>query len=146
MHRVDLDHLYLYFLVYGDSALLLIILFAYSETDQLYKICAVLGTPDHTVWPEGMNLPRSSSFNFFQVKLPLSTTIRISCLWHWFPFLLLVQKIPPRNLWELIPNATLEAIDLIQVSYDTWVLFLTCLIYILLYEPHVFLSSCLCKY
>jgi protein kinase len=59
-----------------------------SETDQLYKICAVLGTPDHTVWPEGMNLPRSSSFNFFQI--------------------------PPRNLWELIPNATLEAIDLIQ--------------------------------
>uniref|UniRef100_A0A0E0KLI7 Protein kinase domain-containing protein n=1 Tax=Oryza punctata TaxID=4537 RepID=A0A0E0KLI7_ORYPU len=64
-----------------------------SETDQLYKICAVLGTPDHTVWPEGMNLPRSSSFNFFQI--------------------------PPRNLWELIPNATLEAIDLIQVG--NWV-------------------------
>uniref|UniRef100_A0A0D3FRC2 Protein kinase domain-containing protein n=1 Tax=Oryza barthii TaxID=65489 RepID=A0A0D3FRC2_9ORYZ len=63
------------------------------ETDQLYKICAVLGTPDHTVWPEGMNLPRSSSFNFFQI--------------------------PPRNLWELIPNATLEAIDLIQVG--NWV-------------------------
>ncbi|XP_015699021.1 cyclin-dependent kinase F-3 isoform X1 [Oryza brachyantha] len=59
-----------------------------SETDQLYKICAVLGTPDHTVWPEGMNLPRSSSFNFFQI--------------------------PPRHLWELVPNATLEAIDLIQ--------------------------------
>ncbi|KAG2545580.1 hypothetical protein PVAP13_9KG013041 [Panicum virgatum] len=59
-----------------------------SETDQLYKICTVLGTPDCTVWPEGMNLPRSSSFKFFQI--------------------------PPRNLWELIPNASLEAIDLIQ--------------------------------
>ncbi|CAN6321964.1 unnamed protein product [Urochloa humidicola] len=59
-----------------------------SETDQLYKICTVLGTPDCTVWPEGMNLPRSSTFNFFQI--------------------------PPRNLWELIPNASLEAIDLIQ--------------------------------
>ncbi|XP_062213003.1 cyclin-dependent kinase F-3-like isoform X2 [Phragmites australis] len=59
-----------------------------SETDQLYKICTVLGTPDCTVWPEGMNLPRSSSFNFFQI--------------------------PPRNLWELIPNASLEAVDLIQ--------------------------------
>lgn len=59
-----------------------------SETDQLYKICNVLGTPDCTVWPEGMNLPRSSSFKFFQI--------------------------PPRNLWELIPNASLEAIDLIQ--------------------------------
>ncbi|KAL6638539.1 hypothetical protein ACP70R_023650 [Stipagrostis hirtigluma subsp. patula] len=59
-----------------------------SETDQLYKICTVLGTPDCTVWPEGMNLPRSSSFKFFQI--------------------------PPRNLWELIPNASLEAVDLIQ--------------------------------
>jgi len=59
-----------------------------SETDQLYKICTVLGTPDCTVWPEGMNLPGSSSFKFFQI--------------------------PPRNLWELIPNASLEAIDLIQ--------------------------------
>jgi protein kinase len=39
-----------------------------SETDQLYKICTVLGTPDCTVWPEGMNLPRSSSFKYFQVK------------------------------------------------------------------------------
>ncbi|PUZ36094.1 hypothetical protein GQ55_9G011900 [Panicum hallii var. hallii] len=59
-----------------------------SETDQLYKICTVLGTPDCTVWPEGMNLPRSSSFKYFQI--------------------------PPRNLWELVPNASLEAIDLIQ--------------------------------
>uniref|UniRef100_A0A453MHK3 Protein kinase domain-containing protein n=1 Tax=Aegilops tauschii subsp. strangulata TaxID=200361 RepID=A0A453MHK3_AEGTS len=59
-----------------------------TETDQLYKICAVLGTPDHSLWPEGMNLPRSSSFQFFQI--------------------------PPRNLWELIPNASLEALDLIK--------------------------------
>ncbi|KAF8708773.1 hypothetical protein HU200_030161 [Digitaria exilis] len=59
-----------------------------SETDQLYKICTVLGTPDCTVWPEGMYLPRSNTFKFFQI--------------------------PPRNLWELIPNASLEAIDLIQ--------------------------------
>ncbi|VAH96926.1 unnamed protein product [Triticum turgidum subsp. durum] len=60
-----------------------------TETDQLYKICAVLGTPDHSLWPEGMNLPRSSSFQFFQI--------------------------PPRNLWELIPNASLEALDLIKI-------------------------------
>lgn len=90
-----------------------------SETDQLYKICTVLGTPDCRVWPEGMNLPRSSSFKFFQVKL--------SSIWsHWikcfqglglivFPF----WQIPPRNLWELIPNASLEAIDLIQVHQYT---------------------------
>ncbi|CAM0878063.1 unnamed protein product [Alopecurus aequalis] len=59
-----------------------------TETDQLYKICTVLGTPDHSVWPEGMNLPRSSSFQFFQI--------------------------PPSNLWGRIPNASLEAIDLIK--------------------------------
>ncbi|KQK12145.1 cyclin-dependent kinase F-3 [Brachypodium distachyon] len=59
-----------------------------TETDQLYKICSVLGSPDHSVWPEGMNLPRSNRLQFFQI--------------------------PPRNLWELIPNASLEAIDLIQ--------------------------------
>ncbi|VAI40169.1 unnamed protein product [Triticum turgidum subsp. durum] len=59
-----------------------------TETDQVYKICAVLGTPDYSLWPEGMNLPRSSSFQFFQI--------------------------PPRNLWELIPNASLEALDLIK--------------------------------
>ncbi|VAI40172.1 unnamed protein product [Triticum turgidum subsp. durum] len=60
-----------------------------TETDQVYKICAVLGTPDYSLWPEGMNLPRSSSFQFFQI--------------------------PPRNLWELIPNASLEALDLIKI-------------------------------
>jgi hypothetical protein len=46
-----------------------LLLFLNSETDQLYKICTVLGTPDCTIWPEGMNLPRSCSFKFFQVNL-----------------------------------------------------------------------------
>lgn len=50
--------------------------FYHSETDQLYKICTVLGTPDCTVWPEGMYLPRSNTFKFFQVRLA-------SILVHW---------------------------------------------------------------
>lgn len=59
-----------------------------SETDQIYKICTVLGTPDSSIWPEGMNLPRSINFRFFQI--------------------------PPANLSDIIPSASLEAIDLIQ--------------------------------
>ncbi|XP_020260715.1 cyclin-dependent kinase F-3 isoform X1 [Asparagus officinalis] len=58
-----------------------------SETDQIYKICNVLGTPDSCIWPEGMNLPRSVNFRFFQI--------------------------PSANLSNIIPNASLEAIDLI---------------------------------
>lgn len=59
-----------------------------NEIDQLSKICTVLGTPDHSVWPEGMNLPHSNRFRFCQKQT--------------------------RNLWELIPNASSEAIDLIK--------------------------------
>ena len=65
-----------------------ILWFYHSETDQLYKICTVLGTPDHSVWPEGMNLPRSSSFQFFQVKWVLSTFIGLmlfnALIFHFF--------------------------------------------------------------
>ncbi|RWR79934.1 cyclin-dependent kinase F-3 isoform X1 [Cinnamomum micranthum f. kanehirae] len=59
-----------------------------SETDQLYKICYVLGSPDSTTWPEGMNLSRSLNFSF--------------------------SHIVPANLSDIIPNASLEAIDLIM--------------------------------
>ncbi|XP_038985899.1 cyclin-dependent kinase F-3 isoform X2 [Phoenix dactylifera] len=58
-----------------------------SETDQIYKICTVLGTPDSSIWPEGMDLSRAVNFQFFQI--------------------------PPANLSDIIPNASLEAIDLI---------------------------------
>lgn len=59
-----------------------------SETDQMYKICSVLGTPDSSIWPEGMELARAINFNFFQA--------------------------PPVNFSDIIPNASLEAIDLVQ--------------------------------
>ncbi|KAJ0969166.1 hypothetical protein J5N97_022043 [Dioscorea zingiberensis] len=58
-----------------------------SETDQLHKICTVLGTPDCSIWPEGMNLLRANHFKFFQF--------------------------PPANISHIIPNASSEAIDLI---------------------------------
>ncbi|KAM0947052.1 putative protein-serine/threonine kinase CMGC-RCK family [Dioscorea sansibarensis] len=58
-----------------------------SETDQLHKICAVLGTPNCSIWPEGMNFLRANHFNFFQF--------------------------PPANIADIIPNASSEAIDLI---------------------------------
>ncbi|XP_042514921.1 serine/threonine-protein kinase MHK-like isoform X1 [Macadamia integrifolia] len=56
-----------------------------SETDQLYKICCVLGTPDWNTLPEGMNVSRLINFS----------------------------KIGPAKLSHIIPNASLEAIDLI---------------------------------
>ncbi|KAG9446060.1 hypothetical protein H6P81_012188 [Aristolochia fimbriata] len=59
-----------------------------SEMDQIYKICAVLGSPDYTTWPEGMNLSQSLNFRF--------------------------SEIMPANLCELIPNASFEALDLIM--------------------------------
>uniref|UniRef100_A0A5B6YNW8 cyclin-dependent kinase n=1 Tax=Davidia involucrata TaxID=16924 RepID=A0A5B6YNW8_DAVIN len=59
-----------------------------SETDQLYKICCVLGTPDWTPFPEARNISR---------------LINITC-----------SEIMPANLSDIIPNASLEAIDLIK--------------------------------
>ncbi|KAF3631564.1 Serine/threonine-protein kinase ICK [Capsicum annuum] len=64
-----------------------------SEIDQLYKICCVLGPPDWTSFTE----PRSASRLF-----------DISCF-----------DITPANLSDVIPNSSLEAIDLIKV--DMWI-------------------------
>ncbi|KAM7496249.1 hypothetical protein LguiA_020663 [Lonicera macranthoides] len=65
-----------------------------SELDQLYKICCVLGTPDWTTFPEARNV---------------SGLISISN-----------AEIMPANLSDLMPNASLEAIDLIKLlcSWD----------------------------
>ncbi|KAG6482920.1 hypothetical protein ZIOFF_059559 [Zingiber officinale] len=64
-----------------------------SEIDQIYRICTILGTPDSSIWPDGILLPHSTYFNVFQF--------------------------PPADIWEIMPNASLEAIDLILVG--TWV-------------------------
>ncbi|KAJ0112698.1 hypothetical protein Patl1_01534 [Pistacia atlantica] len=59
-----------------------------SETDQLYKICCVLGAPDWTAFPEATNISRLISISY--------------------------SEILPVNLSDIIPNASFEAIDLIQ--------------------------------
>lgn len=57
-----------------------------SETDEIFKICSVLGAPTHNTWPEGMKLASSMNFKFPQVV--------------------------PTPLTALIPNASPEAIQL----------------------------------
>ncbi|KAL6338392.1 hypothetical protein AAG906_020476 [Vitis piasezkii] len=58
------------------------------EIDQLYKICCVLGTPDWTIFPEATNISRLLSVSY--------------------------SEILPANLSDIIPNASLEATDLIM--------------------------------
>ncbi|KAK3029408.1 hypothetical protein RJ639_039752 [Escallonia herrerae] len=62
-----------------------------SEMDQLYKIYTVLGTPDWSSFPEAKNVSRLFSISY--------------------------AELVPANLSELIPNASLEAIDLIKVGF-----------------------------
>eukprot|EP01002_Notosolenus_urceolatus_P002833 NODE_1744_length_1314_cov_61.496443_g1453_i0.p1 GENE.NODE_1744_length_1314_cov_61.496443_g1453_i0~~NODE_1744_length_1314_cov_61.496443_g1453_i0.p1 ORF type:complete len:368 (+),score=88.40 NODE_1744_length_1314_cov_61.496443_g1453_i0:105-1208(+) len=59
-----------------------------SESDELYKICSVLGTPDARLWPEGMKLANQMNFKFPQFS--------------------------PTPLAQLIPNASPAAIQLMQ--------------------------------
>ncbi|CAD7970117.1 unnamed protein product [Amoebophrya sp. A25] len=47
-----------------------------SESDQLYKICSVMGTPRQSEWPEGWQLSSKIGFRFPQfVPTPLETLI-----------------------------------------------------------------------
>ncbi|KAL3680087.1 hypothetical protein R1sor_023043 [Riccia sorocarpa] len=57
-----------------------------SEADELYKICTVIGPPNHHTWSEGMKLAASMNFYFPQCN--------------------------PSHLSTLIPTASPEAIDL----------------------------------
>ncbi len=42
---------------------------ASSETDEIYKICSVIGTPNHKTWAVGMKLAAYMNFRFLQVCL-----------------------------------------------------------------------------
>ncbi len=57
-----------------------------NVTDQIYKICAVLGSPSQTDWPEGYKLAAQIGFSF--------------------------PKFVPTSLATIIPNAPEEAIEL----------------------------------
>ncbi|KMZ63010.1 Cyclin-dependent kinase F-3 [Zostera marina] len=59
-----------------------------SETDQILKICSILGSPDYTSWPDGIDLARAMNFNFYEIG--------------------------PKNISHIIQNASSEAIDLIM--------------------------------
>lgn len=65
-----------------------------NETDQIYKTCAVLGSPDKTDWPEGFKLAAQIGFSF--------------------------PKFVSTSLSTIIPNASAEAIDLMEkmMQYD----------------------------
>eukprot|EP00755_Sulcionema_specki_P006075 Sspe_Gene.34478::Locus_16758_Transcript_1_1_Confidence_1.000_Length_1321::g.34478::m.34478/K08829/MAK; male germ cell-associated kinase len=58
-----------------------------SESDELFKITSVLGTPDHKIWSEGLSLAKSMGFSFPQMV--------------------------PTSLQQLLPNASPIAIDFI---------------------------------
>lgn len=59
-----------------------------NETDQIYKTCAVLGSPTQAQWPEGYQLAAKIGFTF--------------------------PKFVPTSLNQLIPNASEQAIDLMN--------------------------------
>eukprot|EP00744_Colponema_vietnamica_P003014 GILI01004668.1.p1 GENE.GILI01004668.1~~GILI01004668.1.p1 ORF type:complete len:494 (-),score=78.93 GILI01004668.1:190-1671(-) len=65
-----------------------------SETDQIYKICSVMGTPSMQAWPEGIRLAAQIGFKYPQFN--------------------------PTSLSSLVPNASPEAIQLMQdlLKYD----------------------------
>lgn len=60
-----------------------------SEADEIYKICAIIGSPNQRTWPEGMRLASTMQFRFPQFV--------------------------PTPLQQVMPNATPEAVELIQV-------------------------------
>ena len=47
-----------------------------SEADEIYKVCAILGTPTMRVWPEGIRLASQMQFRFPQFSSsPLSSVV-----------------------------------------------------------------------
>lgn len=117
-----------------------------SEADELYKICAVIGTPNLTNWSDGLKLAASMNFRFPQVHfhinlnsnirygwvryicLPLRFRTRsITLMWRGDVVFLLKWilcdmsfgplQVPPTHLSVLIPTASPEAIDLMTVSF-----------------------------
>ncbi|KAL3275408.1 hypothetical protein HHI36_020172 [Cryptolaemus montrouzieri] len=47
-----------------------------TETDQLYKICAIMGTPDKKEWPEGYQLAGAIGYKFpYFVKVNISDVV-----------------------------------------------------------------------
>ena len=68
--------------------------FGNNEKEVLYRICSVLGTPTHAVWPEGMQQAKK-----YEIKFP-------NC--------------PGTSLSQIIPSASKEAIELMyqMINWD----------------------------
>jgi serine/threonine protein kinase len=66
-----------------------------NEVDQLNKIVKILGTPDKADWPEGYKLAQSRSTTCCNLDYYFSEEKGV-------------------NLGELIPDASMEALDLIE--------------------------------
>lgn len=68
--------------------------FGNNEKEVLYRICSVLGTPTHAVWPEGMQQAKK-----YEIKFP-------NC--------------PGTSLSQIIPSASTEAIELMyqMINWD----------------------------
>ena len=68
--------------------------FGNNEKEVLYRICSVLGTPTHAVWPEGMQQAKK-----YEIKFP-------NC--------------PGTSLSKIIPSASKEAIELMyqMINWD----------------------------
>jgi protein kinase len=60
-----------------------------SEADEIYKICSIMGSPTQRTWPDGIKLASQMNFRFPQFV--------------------------PTPLAQIIPNASAEAITLMQV-------------------------------
>jgi protein kinase len=73
-----------------------------SEADEIYKICAIIGSPNQRTWPEGMRLASIMQFRFPQFV--------------------------PTPLQQVMPNATPEAVELIQVRACFFLLLLLLLL------------------
>lgn len=65
-----------------------------SEADEIYKICSIMGSPTQRTWPDGIKLASQMNFRFPQFV--------------------------PTPLAQIIPNASAEAITLMQdlMKYD----------------------------
>lgn len=51
-----------------------------SESDQMHKICSVLGTPDKYTWPEGLQQARAINFRLTQfVQTPFDVLVPQAC-------------------------------------------------------------------
>lgn len=64
-----------------------------NEVDEIHKICSVIGSPGQDTWPEGLQLAESMRYKFAQI--------------------------PGANLFELIPSASENAVNLIE-SLCSW--------------------------